>query len=503
MTRYSKKSIGYNFIMNFILTVSSFIFPMFTFPYVSRLLLPEGTGKVSFATSVISYFLIIAQLGIPTYGIRACAKVRDRKEELNQTVQEILGINLFMCVVAYIIFFVALAIVPKFQEERILLMVMSSSIFFYSIGVEWLYKALEMYSYITWRSILFKFIALLGVFLLVRNQDDYIIYGALTIFAASASYACNFINLRKYVSLRKKCKYQLKRHLKPILVFFAMSCATTIYLNLDAVMLGFLQSDVEVGYYDAAVKVRYILVSLVTSLGTVLLPRVTYYIEYGEKEKFYQIAQKAIRFVLLMAIPLCVYFSMFAEPVILVLSGEAYVNAVPAMQVLMPTIVFIGMTNIMGIQILVPLGKESKVLVSVIAGAIVDLVINVLLIPKYAAVGAAIGTLTAEVVVFIVQFGMDRKLFTQIYQNVHWVKGIVATIIAIAVATFLKGYAGTGIVLLIVTASVFGVVYVGVLLLLKEDLVIEILEKLANEKEDVIIERKVKYDKKSTKEQDK
>lgn len=154
------KSIKLNFIMNVILTMSSFIFPLITFPYVSRILLPEGTGKVSFATSLISYFSMFAQLGIPTYGIRACAKVRDDKEELTRTTQELVIINFVMSVISYTALAVALMLVPRLREERALYIIVSLTIAFNVIGMEWMYKALEQYTYITIRSIIFKFVAL-------------------------------------------------------------------------------------------------------------------------------------------------------------------------------------------------------------------------------------------------------------------------------------------------------------------------------------------------------
>ena len=151
-----QKSVKLNFIMNAILTMSSFIFPLITFPYVSRILLPEGTGKVSFATSVISYFAMFAQLGIPTYGIRACAQVRDSKEELTRTAQEIFFINLVMTILSYAVFIVGLFTVPRLQQDKRLFLIVSSTLFFNAIGMEWLYKALEQYTYITVRSIIFK-----------------------------------------------------------------------------------------------------------------------------------------------------------------------------------------------------------------------------------------------------------------------------------------------------------------------------------------------------------
>lgn len=169
---------------------------------------------------------------------------------------------------------------------------MGSLILFNTIGVEWLYKGLEQYSYITVRSIVFKFIALLAMFLLVHEKEDYVIYGGITIFAAAGSNFLNFINLRKYIYLRPMGEYNFRQHIKPISVFFAMSIATTIYTNMDNVMLGFIKGTTENGYYDAAVKIKNILVSFVSSLGTVLLPRVSYYIETGEKEEFSRITKR-------------------------------------------------------------------------------------------------------------------------------------------------------------------------------------------------------------------
>lgn len=164
------KSIKLNFIMNVILTMSSFIFPLITFPYVSRILLPEGTGKVSFATSLISYFSMFAQLGIPTYGIRACAKVRDDKEELTRTTQELVIINFVMSVISYTALAVALMLVPRLREERALYIIVSLTIAFNVIGMEWMYKALEQYTYITIRSIIFKFVALIVMFVFVHQN---------------------------------------------------------------------------------------------------------------------------------------------------------------------------------------------------------------------------------------------------------------------------------------------------------------------------------------------
>jgi O-antigen/teichoic acid export membrane protein len=316
-----KHSLKLNFVMNAILTMSSFIFPLISYPYVSRILLPEGTGKVSFATSLIAYFIMFAQLGIPTYGVRACSRVRDDRQALTRTAQELLIINLIMTALSYTALFLALLFVPRLRAERTLYLLVSLSMIFNTIGMEWLYKALEQYTYITVRSIVFKIVALIAMFVLIHSREDYVIYGGITILASSASGICNFVHARRFISLRPVGGYRFRPHLKAVAVFFAMACASTVYTNLDTVMLGFMTSDETVGYYNAAVRIKSILVSIVTSLGAVLLPRASYYVERGEMDRFRQITRKALNFVFLAAVPMMIYFMVFARQGIFLLSG--------------------------------------------------------------------------------------------------------------------------------------------------------------------------------------
>lgn len=470
----NQPSIKKNFIMNALLTISSFIFPLITFPYISRILSPEGIGKVSFANSVVAYFALFAQLGIPTYGVRACAKVRDNKKELSRTVQEIFVINIIMTITIYIVFGIILSCVPRLQADKHLLLIISSTMLFNAAGMDWLYRGLEKYTYITSISILFKFIAIFLMFALVHQKSDYIAYGLICIFASSASNVCNLVNVHRYIEIKPVGMYNFRRHLKPIMIFFAMSCATTIYTNLDTVMLGFIRTDMDVGYYNAAVKVKSVLLGVVTSLGTVLLPRASYYVEHHETNEFQRITRKAINFVILIAIPLTCYFILYAQEGIMFLSGNAYMPAVLPMQIIMPTILFIGLTNIMGIQILVPLGREKIVLYSEIAGAIVDLIFNILLIPRLASIGAAIGTLMAEIVVWIVQFMALRTEILPAYKSIQYKKILSATVAGIVSSGWAKMLNMGNFVTLLISAVLFFGVYCAILTAMHEPLVCEV-----------------------------
>ena len=469
-----KKSLKLNFIMNAILTMSSFLFPLISFPYVSRILGPEGTGRVDFATSLIAYFLMFAQLGIPTYGVRACAKVRDDQRLLTKTAQELLIINLVMSVLAYAVLALGLIFVPRLRKDRLLYILVSLTIIFNTIGMEWLYKALEQYTYITVRSIAFKLVSLGAMFALINSRDDYVIYGGITILASSASYLMNFFHARKYISLRPVGGYEFKPHLKAVMVFFAMACATTVYTNMDKVMLGIMGTDVDVGYYGAASRIKSILVSVVTSLGTVLLPRASYYVQQGKMEEFRKISRKALNFVVLAATPLTLYFIFFARQGILLLSGSEYLGAVTPMQMIMPTLLFIGLTNILGIQILVPTGREKTVLYSVIVGAVTDVICNLLLIPRYMAMGAALSNMIAEAAVLVFQTIALRREVGSAFRSISYWKIILGLAAGSAASLWVISLGLGSFLALALSACLFFGAYGLVLLVTKEPLVREV-----------------------------
>ena len=469
------RSVRFNFIMNFILTASSIIFPLITFPYISRVLQAAGNGKVAFAISVLTYFTMFASLGIPTYGIRACAKVREEKEKLSHTVQELLIINTVTMLMTYAVFAVLMQLIPEFAAEKELMWINSIGLILNVFGVGWLYNALEQYAYITACSLVFKVLSIIMMFAWVKNPDDYVKYGAITMFAASGSYVMNFINLHKYVSLKKTGTYNFRQHLRPIFIFFATSAAISVYTNLDVVMLRFMKDDAEVGYYNAAIKVKTILVSLITSLGTVLLPRLSFYVRMKDKDAFHSTIVKAFNFVLVLGSSVTVYFMLFTKETILVLSGKGFYPAIMPMFLLMPTVLFIGLSNITGIQILTPINKEKQVLISIIYGAVLDFVLNLILIPGYGASGAAFATLMAEAMVLIVQCIYLRDMLKSLINELSIGKVAVAAACSSILIMLIKNMLTLSPFFIIcVTGIIFFAVYFGLLLLMKERFVTDI-----------------------------
>lgn len=464
------KSIKFNFIMNFILTVSNFLFPLITFPYVSRVLLPEGTGKVAFALSIVSYFTLFASFGVATYGIRAIAQVRDDKERLSKTMHELLFINIISMIIVYIALAIAILVVPKFAIEKELFWVTSLFILFTIIGIEWLYKGLEKYQYITIRTIVFKIASLFLVFLFVKEKSDYILFAFISIFAIVGSGVLNLINSRKLINYTLYSEYEFKKHLKPMFVLFLTSMAIAIYTSLDEGLLGLLSSPEQVGYYNAAVRVKGILFTLITSLGVVLLPRLSYYVENHMETEFHEALAKSTNFIIVIAASVVIFFTLFAKETILILAGENYVASIIPLQIVVWALILSAITNILGIQILLPLKKDKQLLFSVLCAATVDVIANFLLVPKLAAVGTALSVIAAELSVLIVQIIILRQYIKILFSGLQLHKIIIALLIAIACALFVREIVvnTSTLIIFLCSSSVFFLAYFIILLLLKE-----------------------------------
>lgn len=406
-----KESLTINFILNSFIAFFSMLFPILSFPYVSRILHPEYVGRVSFAESLVTYFLLFSQMGIPTYGTREIAKVRLDRNELIKLTSQLFLINFSMAICSYIALILASCMVPRLHEDQLLYLIMGLSLFMNAMSMDWLYKGLEEYGVLAKRSFGLKLLSLLSIFLLIHKQEDYLMYGFLYMLAA---YGAGILNFRaayrdllkgniRFDKVKSDIKEAFHRHLSHIAVFFAMTCATTIYTHLDTVMVGAISGNTELGYYNAAVKIKTLLVAITTSLGIVLVPRITNCIMERKAEALRRYIRITFLFTASFSLLSLVFFECFTTRSILLLSGQEFLPAVPAMKVIMLTVPLIGFSNLTGLEILVPFHKEKIVLYSEVFGAAVDFVMNLMLIPEYGSVGAAVGTVIAELSVLSFQ----------------------------------------------------------------------------------------------------
>ena len=257
-----------------------------------------------------------------------------------------------------------------------------------------------------------------------------------------------------------------------------MSVTITLYTNLDTVMLGFLSTEEQVGFYTTALKIKNILVTMITSFGTVLLPRLSYYITQKREEEYKKIIEKSFDYILIISVPLAIYFLLFAKTTIMILAGEKFLNSVILMQVLMPTVICIGITNLIGIQVMLPLHQEKKLLLTVISGAIVDLIINLLFISKLLALASAIATLAAEIVVLLLQGLIMRSIIKSIIDKKKIFQILISSVISGIISSCIKLFSFNNIIEFISSGIVFLVAFIILLIIFKNQLIYEILENM-------------------------
>ena len=475
----SPHSITYNFIMNAALSISTFLYPLITYPYVTRTLGAEYYGKVIFATYVVNWVTMFAQLGIPTYGIRACAACRNDEAKLRKTVREILTLNLITALLVYAVFLLLIMLVPRFREDPVLFLIVSVPVLLNAVGADWFFKGLEEYGYVTFRDTLFRILSIVLLFLLVHSERDYRLYALTTAVAGGGPAVLNYLNARKKLGgFRDGTATDWQRHFRPVMTFFMLSVAITIYTSMDVVMLGFLSSDAEVGYYGAATRMKGIAVSFVTAMGGVLMPRVSNYLAEGKKEEFRDLVTRNFAFVFLIAAPMALYCTGMADQVILLLSGERFQGAVLPMRAISITTLLIGISNVTGMQILVPSGRERLTTISTVWGAVVNLIVNLTLIPRMGAMGAVTGTVMAETAVLLVQIWFLKGELPAFLKDIEIWKIALANAAAFIAALLMRqlmhmdtpaDVTVTGYLLRVLASGiVFCAVYGAALLVLKE-----------------------------------
>lgn len=473
-----KQSLVYSYFFNLIKTLCGVLFPIITFAYSSRVLGVEGLGQVNFSRSIISYFSMIAMLGINQYGTREAAKVRDDRKKLSEFTKEVLWINLTTTIISYILLIIAIQLSSKLQQYTALLWIYSISIFLSGVGMEWLYQALEEFKYIAIRAMLFQLVALIIMVIFVRDKNDVAIFAFISVIASSGSLIINFINARKFVDLNIRSVLNLKRHLRPMLWLFAMAVSIELYTVLDTTMLGFIKGDNSVGLYTAAIKVNRIVNNVITALGVVMIPRLSYYIANKEDAALKKLICKGYNYVFMLAVPAAIGLFVLSDDIIQLFSGNDFCSASITMRIMTIIVLFIPFSVMTNNQILVPMGKEKLILLSTIIGAISNIISNAILIPIYAENGAAVGTVIAEGMVAIVCFCYANYYFDtkQIFK--YFSQYLLASLPIICVGVFVYKTRMGLLCRLSVTIALSFVAYVIILRLFRNIYLLDIIAKM-------------------------
>lgn len=396
--------------MNAATTVLNFLFPLITFPYVSRVLMPDGYGAAEFALSTAQLFALVALLGVNTYGIRECAKVRDDEAALARVFQELILIVGVWTIAVTVAFYVSVFAVPRFAESESLFLVAGALIPLTTLGLQWFMSATEQYAFMAVRNLVVKLLVVVAMFAFVHTQADVVIWVAISVLSTGLASIANAVYVFRNVKLQKWRSLEWKRHLKPLIVFFLMVASTTIYTMLDAVMLGYMTTDADVGYYNVATKIKVVFVSVIGALAAVLIPRATHALAQRNEKEYYRIVNLSVHAAVMYSFFVVAAGVIFAEPIIMLLAGDQYQSSIVVLQAIMPAVLFVSFTQITLSEILTPKNEEKKLAaIYGIAGAI-DIALNLVLIPAYHALGAAIATTIAECFVFSAHVIIIRRM---------------------------------------------------------------------------------------------
>lgn len=473
-----KKSITINAILNVIKTVILILFPLITFPYATRTLGTENIGKVQFGSSIISYVLLLASLGISMYAIREGTAYRNDREKMSKFASQIFSINMLFTIISYILLGVALLFPTKLQEYNNLILIQSITVIFTTLGVEWLYTIYEDYLYITIRSIVTHVISLVLLFILVHNKSDYYNYAIVSVIATSSSYLFNFIHSKKYCDIKITFKTNIKKHLKPLLILFSNSVATQIYVNSDVTMLGLMLNNYYVGLYGVATKIYFLIKSVLNAIVTVVIPRLSFYNNNGNIVEYNKLCSSIINACIIVILPIVAGLMLLSDEVIYIIAGPEFMEASSCLKILSISLVFAVFANFFANAILIVNKLEKYVLRSTIIAAIVNIVLNFACIPIFKHNGVAFTTLVAEMIVAILAFyhAKEKIKIEGFFNNlISCIFGIIGIII---VNFIIKQFKFDLVVSMILIVMLSVICYFLILLLFRNKIMISIIRKI-------------------------
>ena len=424
------KSVKFNFIMNMILTASSFIFPLITFPYVSRVLSPQGVGTNSLTNANTQYFMLLGTLGITMYATKKIATVRENKRKLRQTFWEIFSIQFIGCMISYVIFVLVLGLNSSLGMYYMLqgFFILSSA-----IDISWYFVGIEDFKNASIRSFFVKVTSVILIFIFVKDSNDlwkYILINSLTMFVGQ--FVMWFYVDKSNFSFKSLEKLKLKKHMLPVLVLFIPQVASQIYTVLDKTMLGIYSPTVDVGYYDQSQKIVRILLTIITSLGMVMMPRIASLTSKNQHDLVKDTLKKSFTVISFLAVPIAFGIMSVSDRFIPLFFGYEYISVIPLLKISSVLIIIIGLGNVFGTQYMIAVGKNKEYTISVCVGAVVNFILNLILIPKYSALGAVIATVSAELSIALIQLWCSREIldFSWIKETYkYWVSGIIMLLV--------------------------------------------------------------------------
>lgn len=461
-----------NYFYNLSYQILVLIVPLITTPYVSRVLGAKGVGTFSYTNSIVQYFILFGCVGLNLYGQREVAYVEHEKIKRDIVFWELAILRIITVSISLFVYLLSLA---SHGAYAFLFLIMSLDVLASMVDISWFFQGIEDFKKIVVRNFIVKITGVVLIFLFVKSSDDlflYVICQSATLLLGNLSM---WVYIPKLVGKVQVRQLNIKKHIKPTLVLFLPQIATSVYTVLDKTMIGLLTGiEEEVAYYEQGQKIVKIAMTLVTSLGTVMMPRIANLFKQNQLKQVREHLLKSFRFVFFLSFPMM--FGLMAISCNLVpwFFGRGYDKVVPNMMVISPILVIIALSNIMGTQYLLPIGRQKEYTFSVVVGCVVNFSMNLLLIPHLLSIGAAIATVIAESCVTGVQIYCIRRDFDFRHimkENIHY---IVSSFFMFVLTFFLARTFCPSIINTFVCIVAGLVFYLGLLAMMKDDMLLKV-----------------------------
>ncbi len=466
-----KNNIAKNYIYNLIYQLIVIIVPLVTTPYLSRVLGAEQIGIYSYTLSITTYFILFGSLGVAMYAQREIAYVQENSYKRSKTFFEIIIMRTITLGSSLLLFYLFFCLKGSYiTYYKILVFEILAN----ALDISWFFQGLEEFKKVIMRNIVVKVISIICIFLFVKEQKDLNIYFYIYVFSTFFGNLSTWFYLPKYIEKVNIKKLEVKKHFKPVVGLFIPQIAIQIYTVLDKTMIGAIVSDkAEVGYYEQSQKIVKFLLTIATSLGTVMVPRMANTYAKGNKEKLKYYMNNSFAFVTFLAFPLMFGIISISKKFVPIFYGAGFEKAIYIISLISPIILAIAFSNVIGTQYLIPTKQQKKFTISVVCGAITNFVFNLILISYLKSIGAAIATVIAEFTVTGVQFYLIRKEINIVNVIKISYKYFIASIVMFVISLFVGSLIKNNFISIIVQFLVSVIVYLSILYVMKDNLILE------------------------------
>lgn len=466
-------SVKKNYLYNLLYQMTSVLLPVLTIPYVSRVLSTDGIGINTVTYANTQYFILLGSLGISIYATKKIATIREKKDKLKKTFWEIFSIQFTGCILAYVVFALTLG---QSHKYGVFYMLQGFYILAAAVDISWYFLGIENFKNASLRSFFAKIISVILIFIFVKTRDDlwkYILINAGTMFVGQL--IMWFYVGKDMLKVKEIGKLKIAIHIMPILALFVPQIATQVYTVLDKTMIDLFKGAVEAGYYDQSQKIVRILLSVVTSLGIVMLPRIANLFSKDDLNEVKKSLRKAFVVISFLSIPITFGLIGISDKFVPILFGNEFLSVIPLTKISPVLVIIIGLGNVFGTQYLLAIGKNKEYTASVCIGALVNFCFNLLLIPRFAAMGAVIATVSAELSIALIQFWFARVVFdfTWIKETYkYWVSGILM----LAIVRLVGNVTPISILFIVLQIAIGSLVYFISLIILRDKFLFEAIE---------------------------